>query len=154
VAGFGPVGRRVTRHLEQVGFRCTVIELNPATVRNESESGRSVVFGSIANADVLDSAGIDHADLLVITMLDEDSAAHAAALARRRNSGVFIAARVGLASHVEMLQRAGVDHVLADESAAADAMMHALTERAALAAALPKPAATPHEGESMKDSGE
>ena len=144
VAGFGPVGRRVTQHLEEAGFRCTVVELNPATVRNETEAGRSVVFGSIANADVLDSAGIDHADLLVITMLDEDSAAHAAALARRRNPGLFIAARAGLASHVETLQRSGVDYVLADESAAADAMMRGLAERAALTAAPPDPAGAEH----------
>ncbi|MFH0981175.1 MAG: cation:proton antiporter, partial [Planctomycetota bacterium] len=49
VAGYGPIGRRVTEALQRAGVRCTVIELNPATVRQESRAGQAILFGDVAN---------------------------------------------------------------------------------------------------------
>ena len=129
VAGLGPVGRQVRAQLQEMGARCTVIELNQATVQRESAAGRAAVYGDVANPDVLESAGVVEADALVITMVDEEAAARCAALARRLNPDLCIAARASVASHQAALAATGIDCVVVDELAAADAMVRALAKR-------------------------
>jgi len=129
VAGFGPAGRAVIAQLTDAGVHCTVVELNPSTVRDEARAGTSIVFGDVGNPEVLESAGLASADVLVMTMPDEEAAARAAAVARRRNPALLIATRVHAVSHIPALKRAGADCVVADESATAEALLAALHKR-------------------------
>lgn len=122
VAGYGPMGRRVTEELERAGILCTIIELNPRTVRKESMTGRAVVFGDASNPEVLTSAGIASADALILTIPDDEAAARACAAARRLSPKLYIAARAGASSRLRQLSAAGADHVTVDELAAAEDM--------------------------------
>ncbi|MHC4109339.1 MAG: cation:proton antiporter domain-containing protein, partial [Planctomycetota bacterium] len=98
IGGFGPVGRRLAQELEQAGISYSVIELNPDTVIEQLRQRRSMVFGDVANLRVLESAGIGHADALILTVPDEEAVLRACAVARRRSPTMFIAARTGLLS--------------------------------------------------------
>ncbi len=129
IGGFGPVGRRVAEELERLGVSCTVVELNPDTVREQLRRRRSIVFGDVANLRVLESAGIARADALILTVPDEDAVLRACAMARRRTPSIFIAARTGLAARGKAASRSGADVVVVDEVAAAEAMARVVAAR-------------------------
>ena len=129
VAGYGPMGRRIAEKLDDAGIPFTIVELNPATVQEQSHRGRPIIFGDIGNVQVLESAGIGHADALVLTIPDEEAALRACAVARRRVPGIFIATRTRVVSKQAGLMEIGADHVTVDEVAAAEAMLHAVMER-------------------------
>jgi len=129
IGGFGPVGRLIAEHLGRLAVSHTVVELNPATVQEQVRLGKSVVFGDVSNAEVLESAGIARATALVLTVPDEDAVVRACSVARRRVPKLFIAVRTGPASQVPAAVRAGADEVITEELAAAEAMARAVLRR-------------------------
>jgi CPA2 family monovalent cation:H+ antiporter-2 len=131
VAGFGPVGRRIIEELEEAGVSYTLVELNPDTVREQQRQRKPIVFGDVANVRVLESAGINHADALILTIPDEDAVMRACAVARRRAPDLFIAARTGLLSKSSAATKIGADHVTVDEMATAEAMVRVVMDRVA-----------------------
>ncbi|MHC4216914.1 MAG: cation:proton antiporter domain-containing protein [Planctomycetota bacterium] len=132
IGGFGPVGRRVAEELEQAGISYTVIELNPDTVIEQLRQRRSMVFGDVANLRVLESAGIGHADALILTVPDEEAVLRACEVARRRSPTLFISARTGLVSKAKSAANMGADHVTVDEMAAAEAMVRVIMDHIGL----------------------
>ncbi len=88
-----------------------------------------MVFGDVGNAKVLESAGIGHADVLVLTIPDEDAVIRACDVARRRAPKIFIAARTALVSKGSAASEIGADHVTVDEMATAEAMCLVVRER-------------------------
>ncbi len=143
VAGFGPTGRQLVQLLEEAGFRTTVIELNPGTVATEARLGRKIFFGDASSADVLEAAGIDEADALLLTIPDEEAVHRACTWARRLSPSIFIAARTGTIARGERALELGADHVTVDEVATAEAMRRAVLERL-----LPGSESAPAPGES------
>ena len=123
------MGRRIAEELERGGVRCTIVELNPATVRTETRSGKPIIFGDVANPEVLESAGIGRADALILTIPDDEASARACALARRRTPDIIIAARAVALSGKNKLREMGADHVTVDEVAAAEEMSAAVIQR-------------------------
>ncbi len=133
IAGFGLIGRRIAEELEKAGVSYTVIELNPDTVAEQLRRHRSIVFGDVANLPVLESAGLGHADALILTVPDEDAVLRACVIARRRSPAMFIAVRTGLISHSRAATDIGADHVTVDEVATAEAMVRVVMDRLDLA---------------------
>jgi CPA2 family monovalent cation:H+ antiporter-2 len=133
IAGFGLVGRRIAEVLEKAGVSYTIIELNPDTVAEQLRRHRSIVFGDAANLQVLESAGLGHADALILTVPDEDAVLRACVIARRRSPAMFIAVRTGLISHSRAATDIGADHVTVDEVATAEAMARVVMDRLDLA---------------------
>ena len=129
IGGFGPVGRRIAEVLEKAGVSYTIIELNPDTVADQLRRHRSIVFGDIANSHVLESAGLGHADALILTVPDETAVLRACMTARRRSTSMFIAVRTGLLSQSHAVTEIGADHVTVDEVATAEAMVRVVMER-------------------------
>jgi CPA2 family monovalent cation:H+ antiporter-2 len=132
IGGFGPVGRRIAEELQRAGVSNTVIELNPDTVVEELRHRRSIVFGDVANLRVLESAGIGHAEALILTVPDEDAVLRACAVARRRAPKLFIAVRTGLVAKSRAASDIGADHVTVDEIVAADSLVRVLMDRLGL----------------------
>ena len=105
------------------------MELNPATVQEQSRRGRTVIFGDVGNPEVLESAGIGTADALVITIPDEEAVLRTCAVARRRAPDIFIAARTRVVSEQAALTEVGADSVTVDETSAASEMLRAVMDR-------------------------
>ena len=129
LGGFGPIGHRIADHLARAGVSYTLVELNPDTVAEQLRQHRSIVFGDVGNLAVLESAGIGHADALILTIPDEDAVMRACAVARRRAPDIFILARTGLVSKSALTARVGADQVVVDEMATAEAMLRVVAER-------------------------
>ncbi|MHC4696787.1 MAG: cation:proton antiporter domain-containing protein [Planctomycetota bacterium] len=129
IAGYGPIGSLIAEELERAGTSYTVVELNPATVQEQSRRGRRVIFGDVGNLEVLESAGIGHADALILTIPDEEAVLRTCAVARRRAPDIFIAARTRVVSKRTALTEVGADSVTVDETSAASEMLRAVMDR-------------------------
>ena len=126
IAGYGPIGRLIAEELERAGINYTIVELNPATVQEQSRRGKSVIFGDVRNLEVLESAGIRSAHALVLTIPDEEAVLRTCAVARRRAPDIFIAARTRVVSKRSGLMEIGADSVTVDETSAATEMLRAV----------------------------
>jgi Kef-type K+ transport system membrane component KefB len=119
IAGFGVVGRNIAEHFGARGIPFTVIELNPATVKRQQQLGRSIIFGDVANAEVLESAGIRRADAVILTIPDDDATLRACRVIRSLAPKVFIAARTSYLSRAIQATELGADQVTVEEVATA-----------------------------------
>lgn len=122
IAGFGPVGQRVSASLAGAGVACRVIELNAATVRRLQSEGRSAVLGDVASEAVLLRAGLLEARALVLTMPVVEAAARACQVARRLRPDIHITVRAPLEATFPTLRAAGADAIVGDEAAAGDVL--------------------------------
>ena len=126
IAGHGPIGCLIAEELERTGINYTVVELNPATVQEQSRRGRRIIFGDVSNLEVLESAGIGYACALVLTIPDEEAVLRTCAVARRRAPDIFIAARTRVVSKRAGLMEVGANSVTVDETSAATEMLRAV----------------------------
>ncbi len=122
VAGFGLVGRVVADGLSAEGAEVTIIELNPGTVQRQTTLGRRVVFGDVANPEVLESAGIREAHALILTVPDEEAVLSACHAARQSNPTIVIIARTNYVSKGMVATGLGANDVVIEELATAEAM--------------------------------
>lgn len=126
IAGFGPVGRACAERLEKKGVAYTIIELNARTVKTQSRLGRSIVYGDATNPSVLESAGLESARAVLLTIPDDEAMVRACRVIRRLNAEVFIAARSSVLSRALEAKGIGANLVMVDEIAAARAMSDAV----------------------------
>ncbi len=129
VGGFGPIGRVAAEHLEKLGVRTTVIELNEKTVRTHRAMGRRIIFGDVSHADILESAGVRDADALILTVPDEDANLRACRVARSMNPDICIVVRMNHLGKALQAKSLGADAIVVEEVAAAEAMERVVTER-------------------------
>jgi len=128
VAGFGLVGRAVADRLRIAGIPFTIVELNPGTVRKQGSLGRAIVYGDIANPEVLENAGIRTADAIIMTIPDDDAILVACQAIRTISPDIFIAARTSYLSNAFLATNAGADHVTVAEVATAETMARQVLE--------------------------
>ncbi len=74
IVGFGRVGQLVARMLDHAGHEWIAFDLDPVRVRNARDSGAAVHHGDGTLLDVLHSAGLERARVLVLTLDDLDTA--------------------------------------------------------------------------------
>ncbi|MBL8747037.1 MAG: cation:proton antiporter [Phycisphaerae bacterium] len=126
IAGFGLVGRAVADELRRMGATFTVVDLNPATIATQRRLGREILFGDASSVEVLEEAGIHHADFLILTIPDEESVLRACRVARQMKPDVFILARANYVSQGVVAAGLGADGVVVEEMATALEMERAL----------------------------
>ncbi len=129
VAGYGLVGRVVADSLMNDGAEVTIVELNPETVHRQRKLGRRIIYGDIANADVLESAHAHEADALILTIPDEQRVLQACHVARSENPDIFIIARTGFVGKGMEASGLGANAVVVEELATAQAMEREVAER-------------------------
>jgi monovalent cation:proton antiporter-2 (CPA2) family protein len=74
LAGFGRVGRRIGRILESADLPYVAIDLDSSLVLRERQNGHAVFYGDSRRPDVLRSAGVADAQLVVVTLDDFEAA--------------------------------------------------------------------------------
>ncbi|MRG93769.1 cation:proton antiporter [Polyangium spumosum] len=67
VVGYGPVGRTAVDILDRFHVCSVIVELSIDTVTELSNTGRNAVYGDARRPEVLQAAGIETADYLVLT---------------------------------------------------------------------------------------
>lgn len=122
IAGYGPVGRNIADRLKLEGVPFVIVELNPETVARQAKIGRRIVYGDITNGDVLDTANVQEAAAVILTIPDDEVVIRACQAVRHASPGVLIAARASFLSQAMAAMQMGADHVTVEEVATAEAM--------------------------------
>ncbi len=135
IAGFGVVGRSLADRLDILDIPFIVVDMNQATIATQLKLGRKAVYGDISNIEVLESAGLEQADAVMLTIPDDEATLRACQTVRSHNANVYIAARTGFLSRAMQAMQLGADIVVVEEVATAEAMakqvIAGLTARAA-----------------------
>lgn len=115
VIGYGPVGRTVARLLSANGFSPMVIDLNLKTARELKSRNLPVVYGDASHPDVLKKAGIETADILILSASSISTGKEIIREARRLNPKLHILARTSYLREIAGLREAGADAVFSGE---------------------------------------
>ena len=112
VAGLGRFGQIVNRMLLANGFVPVVLDYRADVVDDLRKFGVKSYFGDAGRPDLLDSAGLAKAVLLVVAIDDPDRTIQIIEAARRANPRITIIARAYDRLHHYQLVDAGADHVV------------------------------------------
>jgi len=112
IAGFGRFGQIVGRLLTASGVPFTALDKDASHIDFVKRYGNRIFFGDATRIDLLESAGIAHARLLVIAVDDSDEALAIAAMAKESCPGLKIIARAHNRMHAYQFIAMGADEVL------------------------------------------
>jgi monovalent cation:H+ antiporter-2, CPA2 family len=115
ISGWGRVGRTVARALEARGFRYVVVEEHRRTVEALRRRGVHALYGDIADAGLLEHAGIGRARVLVLAAYDPPAAEFAVERARRLNPRIEVVARVETPEEARRLLERGASQTVEGE---------------------------------------
>lgn len=114
VAGFGQVGKAVSRHLAGLRIPIVVLDLHPNQVSASRARGLPVFYGDAARAEVLRAAHLDRAQALVVAVPEASVAEQITAVARQAFPRLYILTRVPDADWVQRVRKAGASAVVVE----------------------------------------
>lgn len=129
VVGFGPVGQTVARLLRENGFDPVIVELELEHVQRLRSEGHVAVYGDATKRDTLLQAGIEQADILIVSTSSIESGPEVIRLARTMRPGIIIVARTAYLREAGPLRKAGAGSVFTGEGEVALAMTEFILER-------------------------
>jgi CPA2 family monovalent cation:H+ antiporter-2 len=115
VVGYGLNGTNLSRVLRSVKIPYRVLELNAETVREASARGEPILYGDSTRKEVLRSARLEHARVLVLAISDPIASRRTVQLARQMNPDIHIIVRTRYMSELEDLYGLGADQVIPEE---------------------------------------
>jgi CPA2 family monovalent cation:H+ antiporter-2 len=115
LVGYGPVGQQVAKALQLENIPYHIIEMNPSTVKSLQTEGIPVLYGDAAEPELLHSAGIKKANLLIITLPNAHACEEITLQARRLNPEIKVMARAKFEADITPLYNAGADLIVYDE---------------------------------------
>jgi CPA2 family monovalent cation:H+ antiporter-2 len=115
LCGFGRVGAEIGRALERWDQPYSVIELNPAIVRDLRQRGIDAIYGDAASRPELEATGIATARTVAVTTPDLLTTAAVIRHARELNPHVHVIVRAPAAGDVRTLSADGADEVVQPE---------------------------------------
>ena len=102
IAGFGDVGKRVSKVLRSKGIEHLII----------IDKKRGDIIGTSTDRNVLKEAGISEASTLIVTVNNDTDSVYTTLVARKLNPKIDIICRAVSPLSVDRLYRAGADYVL------------------------------------------
>ena len=115
LVGYGPVGQQVAKALQLENIPYHIIEMNPSTIKSLQTEGIPVLYGDAAEPELLHSAGIKKANLLIITLPNAHACEEITLQARRLNPEIKVMARAKFEADITPLYNAGADLIVYDE---------------------------------------
>ena len=112
VAGFGRFGQIIGRILVSRRISFTALDSNPEHIDSVRRFGNQVYFGDVTRLDLLYSAGLDHARVMVLAIDDVQASLRAAQLIREHFPNITLIARARDRYHAYSLMAEGVEHVI------------------------------------------
>lgn len=110
--GHGRFGVQINSMLAACGFHSTVIDYHAETVDGLTRFGLKTYYGDANRPELLASAGLHEAKLLIVAIDDRSRAVEIIHFVRRHYPKLPIIARAYDLHHGHELQRAGADHVI------------------------------------------
>lgn len=115
VVGYGLNGRNLVRVLKETGIKYVVIEINPKTIKEIKSENENVIFGDSNKKDILESAGIKEAKIIVFAISDPMSARLSTRISKELNPNIHIIVRTRYVTEIDELIKIGADEVIPEE---------------------------------------
>jgi len=115
IAGFGLNGRNLAQVLKETGIPYIVIDLNSETVKKEKAKGENIIYGDTTRAELLLSANIENAKVIVLAISDPPSAKLALRVAKKLNKDIYAVVRTRYIAEVDAFIKLGADVVIPEE---------------------------------------
>ncbi len=115
VIGFGVAGKRVVPDLLESGKQVVVIDMGENGINEAKKLGAMTVLGNAQRRDVLEHAGIETAQLCILTLPDHRTSEQTIHQIRACAPTVPIVARSRYSIHTKHLEAAGADEVVDEE---------------------------------------
>ncbi len=112
LCGFGRVGQNVARVLESQGFEYIALDLDPARIRAARQAGDPVLFGDSSDEEMLATAGLANASVVVISFSDPSTSVGILRSIRRVRPNVPVLVRTQDDARIKELQEAGATDVV------------------------------------------
>lgn len=114
IAGFGRVGRRVAKFLQEADLPYLAIEKDIERVMQGNKAGYSVFYGDASHKGVLKAAGAERAAVLVCTLDNTSLAVRIVSIMKQHYPDITIHARGYDSYHCDQLLKAGADTVISE----------------------------------------
>jgi CPA2 family monovalent cation:H+ antiporter-2 len=112
ILGFGRVGQSVARMLKLEGIKYVAIDCDPIRVHESRSAGENVMFGDVSQRDLLKSAGIENAQLALITFDQHDKALKVVNAITALKSGLTVVVRTRTDFQPDDFYSAGASQVV------------------------------------------
>lgn len=112
VCGFGRMGRLVAEELVEGGREVVVVDVDPERANAAERMGLPAILGNALEEEVLESAGLQRAAVLVATLHDDADNVYVTLSGRQANNSIRIVARAQQSATAPMLQKAGATRVV------------------------------------------
>ncbi len=109
IAGYGRFGQIIGRLLTAQGYHLSILDHSPSQIELLRRFGNKVFYGDAARFDLLEAAGANDAQLLVIAIDDADKIIEMVKLAKKHFPKLKIVARAIDRRHAYQLMNLGVD---------------------------------------------
>ncbi|WP_100656507.1 monovalent cation:proton antiporter-2 (CPA2) family protein [Alteromonas flava] len=111
IAGFGRFGQLTGRLLAANGVAFTAMDKDAEHIEFVKKFGNKVFYGDATRLDLLKTAGIEHAKIVLIAIDDMDAITRLAKLIKEHFPDIQIVARAHNRWHVTELAKLGVDYI-------------------------------------------
>jgi voltage-gated potassium channel len=122
ICGYGRLGQRIARDLDEAGKDFLVIENSDTKLQRLAETDYLFLEGNAEEDRVLREAGIDRAVGVISTLTSDSDNVFVTLLARELNPSLFILARTNSEENARRLYRAGANKVISPYEIGADRM--------------------------------
>lgn len=114
IAGFGRFGQIIGRMLAARHIPFTAMDKSPTHVEFVKQFGNRIFFGNMTRLDLMRSAGIKHAKIMVVAVDDIEESLEIVALVKEQNPRIRIIARAIDRAHARRLLAMGIESVIRD----------------------------------------
>jgi CPA2 family monovalent cation:H+ antiporter-2 len=126
IIGAGPIGARVASQLETGGNDVCLVDLSPVNLYPFSQQGFRTVAGDATDAQILELADVQHAELTVVCIPDDHVAVQVVRAVREINRDGKLLVRCRYQANASRLRGAGADVVVTEETEASLALLREL----------------------------
>jgi len=116
IVGYGPVGQTASRILRDFDVPVVIIDLNLDTVRTLIESGQFAIYGDASRRNILEAAGVQKADYLLVTIPDILTRTAVIVTARDLNPELHVFTRARYLQERAWLEEMGATDICIEEA--------------------------------------
>jgi len=112
LCGFGRVGQNLARALERHAYEYIALDMDPKRVQIARQAGDPVIYGDAADTEILETVGLEHCSVLVISFADPKTALGILRSVRELRKDVPVLVRTQDDTRLDEMQAAGATEVV------------------------------------------
>lgn len=115
IIGYGINGKNLAKAARKASIPYVIVEMNPATIKEEKEKGEPIIFGDAADEVILKHVSTHHARVVVIAISDPSSTQKIVSKVREFSRTAHIIVRTRYLNEIEASKKLGADEVIPEE---------------------------------------